>query len=146
MSQLVQSPTDSLPQALELLRQALAEPALGRERRWAEGVSSALRRVEAELRQHRSQAAEDDGPFAEVDVTRPSLVRQREGLCREQGDLLRQAAALRAIAARCALRPSPPVALIREQAQELLVALQHNNQAETALVLESVTTDIGVGD
>jgi hypothetical protein len=35
---------------------------------------------------------------------------------------------------------------IRHQAEQILAALQDNKEAETKLVLESVNTDIGVGD
>ncbi|HEY7155368.1 MAG TPA: hypothetical protein VH575_15505 [Gemmataceae bacterium] len=35
---------------------------------------------------------------------------------------------------------------IRQQAEQLLAALQENKKAEMKLVLESINTDIGVGD
>jgi hypothetical protein len=35
---------------------------------------------------------------------------------------------------------------IRHQAEQLLADLQENKEAETKLVLDSVNTDIGVGD
>jgi hypothetical protein len=36
--------------------------------------------------------------------------------------------------------------IIRQQAKQVLAGLQENKQAETKLVLESINTDIGVGD
>jgi hypothetical protein len=40
----------------------------------------------------------------------------------------------------------PVFGAMRQQARELLIDLNRSREAETALLLESVVTDIGVGD
>jgi hypothetical protein len=151
---------EALVAALDRSRQALAADVPGHEREWAEKVEAALAGVEQALRQHMAVAATPDGVFAEVDDTRPTLARQADVLCQEHGDLLKQVLALREEVRRTAAAFQPaagPTAktaaggvadfgVLRQQAEKLLAGLEQNKEAETKLVLESVTTDIGVGD
>jgi len=151
---------DALVVSAERLRQALATDVPGHEREWAVTVGEALARVETALRQHRTSAKAPDGPLAEVDETRPTLARQADELCSEHSDLLKQFVALHEEVQRAAeaFKPAadaraqtgtagvPDFSAIRQQAEQLLAGLQQNKDAETKLVLESVNTDIGVGD
>jgi uncharacterized membrane protein YccC len=119
-----------------------------------------LARVETALRQHRAVAKAPEGLFAMVDETRPTLARQADGLRGDHDDILKQILDLRKAVQRAAgaMQASANPALrkdagevtdfgtIRQQAEQLLAGLQQNQDAETRLVLESVTTDIGVGD
>ena len=41
---------------------------------------------------------------------------------------------------------STDIDVIREQTQQLVASLQENKQAEAKLIMESINTDIGVGD
>jgi hypothetical protein len=161
-------PNDPLHQAAGRLRAALAEPFAGRERDWSASVGQALLEVECELRSRCARNQEKDGPLAALDATRPTLLRQWSGLCHEYRELAERGQRLRVEASRAAEAfqpvgealeeataptPVPPVSTgvpvlgsLRARAEQLLVPLEKNRVMETALVLESVTTDIGVGD
>ena len=160
LSQAPRTKDDALALSLDPLRQALAAAVPGHEREWAEDVGEALARVEAALRQHRAGAKAPDGLLAEVDETRPTLARQADELRSDHDDFLVQVRALREEVRRAAEAFQPatdPTAktgaggvadfgAIRQQAEQLMAGLQQNRDAETRLVLESVNTDIGVGD
>jgi hypothetical protein len=151
---------DALALSLDQLRLAIATDVPGRQREWAEAVEDALASVEKALRQHRAAAKAPDGLLAEVDETRPTLARQADGLRSDHDEFLAQVLALRKELQRAAeaFRPAnipsimtlaggvPDFGAIRQQAEQLVAALQENKEAETKLVLESVNTDIGVGD
>ena len=151
---------DSLGQCLDRLGQAVAADVPGREQEWAEAVIDALAHVETALRQHRTAAKAPDGLLSEVDETRPTLARQANELRNDHDALLAQVLALRNEAQRAAeaFQPaSTPSAktgaggvadfgAIRRHAEQFLAGLQETKEAETKLILESVNTDIGVGD
>jgi hypothetical protein len=144
---------DALGLSLEHLHQALVAGVSGREREWLTELEAALARIETALRQHRDANQAPDGALAEVDETRPTLSRQADGLRDDQDDLLIQFLALREEVHRATeharngvTTEDADVAAIREKAGQLLAGLQENKEAETKLVMESVNTDIGVGD
>jgi hypothetical protein len=158
---------DILQAPLDRLEHVLGVPATGRERQWASRLAAALGAVGQGWLAHTAESESADGVFTEVDLTRPSLVRQVGALCREHGDLLARTTALQreAQSAACAFtfpalsraagyppggsggpREIPDFGLLRQQAEQLLRALRRHQEDETDLVLESVTTDIGVGD
>jgi hypothetical protein len=148
------------------LERALAAPVTGRERPWAARLGSAVGALARVLRAHAQELESPDGLWTEVDLTRPSLVRQLGHLRREQADLLGLASRLQeeldsaARAFACPAAPGEPADLppgpragdipdfgqLRRQAEELLQAVRRQQGEEASLVLESVTTDIGVGD
>jgi hypothetical protein len=129
---------------------------------WTENVAKAIAKIQKKLRQHTAAAQEADGLFSEVDDTRPTLARQTDELRREHSNLLGQLLALReevsrakqAIAANAkgsSLQPGsvpqlPNLGAIRQGTEKLLAELEQNMKAERALLMESVNTDIGVGD
>jgi hypothetical protein len=151
---------DALALSLDQLRQALAVDVSGHEREWSKSVEDALARVETVLRQHRAVAKAPDGLLAQVDETRPTLARQADELRSDYDDFLVQVRALReevqrtveaftgaaALSAKTLAGGVADFGAIREHADQLLSDLQQNKDAETKLVLESVNTDIGVGD
>ena len=153
---------DALEQAIEDLKQALAYRMAGQESQWAQNVAKAIANIQKKLRQHTATAQAADGLFSEVDDTRPTLVRQTDELRREHSNLLGQLLALReevirakktmttSAKASCAEQGSVPqfpnLGAIRQGAEKVLAELQKNMKAETALLMESVNTDIGVGD
>ena len=159
---------DAMAAASEVLHNAVSASAVGRERDWANRVAQALAQVERDLQRHSAAAQTTDGPLAAVDRTRPSLFRQWNILCLHYRDLLRRVRRLRdevehAVQAfkpvgealeAAATAPSngagtrgvPVFGAIREQAAQIVDDLERSREAETALVLESVNTDIGVGD
>jgi hypothetical protein len=137
---------DALVSAMDRLRQALAADLSGQQ--WVEKLRVALFLVDNALRQHMKSAEVPDGLFAAVDETRPTLGRQVNDLSCEYSELLGQVFTLqlelRSAASGCVT--SPKLAALRQQAEQLLTALQKVEEAETDLIQESVTTDIGVGD
>jgi hypothetical protein len=147
---------DPLALSLDQLRHALGGEVLGHEREWAEAMRAALIQVEQALRQRITAVKAPDGPLAEVDDTRPTLVRQVNALRQYQEELLGKAVALQE-EVRCAAKAFQPNSSagagsvpvfgeIRRKTEELLAGLQQNKEAQIDLVLESVNTDIGVGD
>jgi len=162
------APKKTLTSGADLLEHALAEDVTGRERDWAAGVAQTLRQIERELRRYRNNARTQDGHFADLDRMRPTLFRQWNILCLHYGDLLKRVHRLRedvqraaeafqpvgeALAAAALTGKGTPVSgevpvfgAIRQQAREILIDLNKSREAETALLLESVVTDIGVGD
>jgi hypothetical protein len=105
--------------------------------------------------------------YAQVDLTRPTLARQVSELRQEHKDFVQRARLLEKEvqnAAKLFERPAearvstsrlpepagvqaiPDFGILRQRAQEFIHALQHHLDVENALILESVTTDIGVGD
>jgi hypothetical protein len=100
---------------------------------WSATVDIALSQAERWLRRD---------PVDAVDGTRETLVRRANRLSRNHYDLLAQAASLRQ-----ALRsPDADDEALRERVEDFAAELQGLEEAEARLVLESVTTDIGVGD
>lgn len=160
MSQLLQREGDLLQRPLEVLQRVLAAGFPGRERQWAQTVGEALVRLEKALRRNLELAKAHEGSLAEVDDTRPTLSRGADALCKEQEDLLRQILSLReqtrlaADAFQQAADPSPKETVacvpnfgaIRQRGEQLLAGLKRARETEAQLVLESVNTDIGVGD
>ena len=162
------APKDPLATAADPLEDALRGEVAGRKRDWAAGVVRALRQVEGGLGRYHDGAQTADGPFADPNRMRPTLFRQWSILCLHYQDLLKRAQRLREDVQRAAEAFQPvaevlaaaalthkitPVAsvvpvfgAIRQRAQEILIDLKRSREAETALLLESVVTDIGVGD
>jgi hypothetical protein len=158
---------DVLQSSLNRLEEVLGVPPPGQERQWASRLAAALGAVGEGWRVHTAESESVRGLLTEVDLTRPSLVRQVGVLCREHEELLARAAALQREAQSVAhaftfpkaSRPGEPwpgepstpqvvpdFGLLRRHAEQLLRALRRHQEQETDLVLESVTTDIGVGD
>jgi hypothetical protein len=137
---------DALISAMDRLRQALAADLS--EQRGIETLRLALFVVDNALRQHMKSAEVPDGLFAAVDETRPTLGRQVNELSIEYSDLLGQVLNLQTELPSAAPGrvKSPNLAVLRQQAEQLLTALEKVEEAETDLIQESVTTDIGVGD
>jgi hypothetical protein len=149
------------------LERAVAAPVAGRERPWAVRLGAAVEALAEVLRAHAHDLDSPDGLFTDEDLTRPSLLRQVGELRREYADLFIVASRLhhecrsaaQAFTFSAAAEPAddlsfglrrpggiPEFGRLRGQAQSLLRAVRRRREEETSLVLESVTTDIGVGD
>jgi hypothetical protein len=159
---------DRLLESCETLQKSLGQDIAGNEREWAVRVSGALRQVEESLRQHIRDAEAPGGLFAtEVDLTRPSLVRQVGRLRRDHGEFLERATALRkeveaayqafehpvALARPASELPEPAPAggiadfgALRQSAESFLADLLQHREREANIAIESVTTDLGAGD
>jgi hypothetical protein len=132
-----------------LLGEALLGNAMGRERRWATSLDTALADIEIALRNHLAAEKDSGGTLAEVDDTRPSIARQADHLRNQQGELLTAVMTLRTRAQRLLQERAPrtvDLMAIRQETEQLLDRLRQHKEAETDLVQESVLTDIGVGD
>jgi hypothetical protein len=158
---------DVLRDSLEGFQQTLGLEFPGHERAWVEEVGRSLDNVVQALQSHKLAAEAPEGLLTKVDLTRPTLVREVSELRREHTDVLTQAGALQsqlrsasqafqpysapAISSNHLPEPKPAGEVpdfhaIRQQAEQLLTTLQHHQEQEAKLLLESVNTDIGVGD
>jgi hypothetical protein len=125
-------PTDIVVFA-ERLQQALDGPAPA-------DMSTALATLEQALRRHVAASTAADGLFAQVDQTRPTLVRRVQQIQHDLFDLADQTAELKSQAGR---EPQPPINL---RAAELVGAVRRLSDQEADLFLESVNMDFGAGD
>lgn len=137
---------DALLVAMHQLEAALAAAAPGREHCWIDRVRENLSGVQSALERHVASAEGEEGLFAEIDLTRPTLIRSAERLRREHVDLVQQAEALRRQVAHYGPEERPAFEIIRQQAARLLEALRHHQAREADLIFESLYTDIGAGD
>jgi hypothetical protein len=158
---------DVLAQPIDKLERALTADFPGHERDWAHEVGTALVDVGQALGLHTALAETSDGLLTKVDLTRPTSVRQVSELRREHTELQEQTRSLQtqlrtaaqafqaphaslgkveALPEPVPLAPVPDFGSIRQAIAQLLAALQHHQQEETKLLLDSVNTDIGVGD
>lgn len=157
---------DALLLFVDRLEGALRSDIPGSERAWAEQVGNALAGVEVAVRQHAATVEAPDGMYAQVDLTRPTLARQVSELRQEHRDFVQQAGLLgREVASAAELfesqtqpkpastlpepagvRAIPDFGAIRQRVERFLDAVRHHLNAENDLILESVTTEIGVGD
>lgn len=154
LSQRTRSEQDALLVAMQRLEAALAGAASGREQAWNARVLKDLAGVQECLTRHVASAEARDGLFAEIDLSRPTLVRRVERLRQEHAELLKQATALQQrveqrycvewVADTVADRAD--TAEIRQLAMELLSALRHHRAQEADLIFETFYTDIGACD
>ena len=134
--------------ALNQLREVLAEnrAASGD---WGNAASTALSRIEQELQQQLATVRAGDASSTEIDRT-PTLARMKKQLCRLYADLREQALALKWEAHRAAesvsSQPAQIITGLYGRCQRFLEDLEQALKAENSLVLETVTTDVGVGD
>lgn len=152
----------ALSRSLDQLEQMLNAPDKGREQAWMERVGWALSDVEQALGRHQATATAPDGPLdpEEIGTKRtPTLDRRAHKLCQDMNQFLDQVRELRVQVQEWAHpsyhtegAPGLPSAeehnrrAVRPQAEQLLAALRQLKDKEDGLILESVTTDIGVGD
>jgi hypothetical protein len=156
---------DVLTAPLEQLESALTAPAPGREHDWARDVDAILGRVEEALRRHVADTDAPGGMYANVDLTRPTLVRQVSVLRQEHTTFIERTGELRRevggiaeafkpdapggagrLPAPATPQEVPDFGALRQQLEQLAAALRHHRNEEAGLVIESVSTDIGVGD
>lgn len=145
--------------SLRLFERALEAKPVGREYQWSISVTDALDQVRRSLQSRPIEPAESEA----VDTTRPTLARQAADLQREYSECLQRADAMytevkkvsRKFAPRDRARirseagkdeAIPDFRDIRRRGTDLLHCLHHVRDEEANLVLESVNTDIGVGD
>jgi hypothetical protein len=133
--------SDDLGAFRDRLAAEVARYGAGPQYRRAVAVRHALAGVEYGLRRRIALAEAPDSPCPEIDCTRATLARQADGLHRRRGDLLAQTVALGE-----GVADGADLGAVCRAAEELLVGLQEIEMAEADLVLESVNTDLGVGD
>jgi hypothetical protein len=155
---------DPLLVSTDTLEEALASKHTGRESEWARGVSQALESVDEGLQAHLTETADAKQliPGAESGEKEPSPTQERrvEELRKEVGDCLERVHALQddvknafevfrpANGSPAGSAPSwiPDFGQIRVRGEQLILAVMEYMRNETNLVLDAVTTDIGVGD
>lgn len=151
---------DRLMRAARILEQALQRNVPGNESAWAAGVHRALTAVEQAIRHEPDLSETVDDIIANVPgpTQAPTQARREQELSAERGALLervheldnRVRAAGEAFAAPAAAgvppRSIPDFGALGQAGEELPAALVQLHEAESKLLLETVTTDVGVGD
>jgi hypothetical protein len=155
---------DVLAKPIERLEQALAADFPGHERDWSQEVGNALTEIGQAFGLHTALAETADGLLTKIDLTRPTSVRQVSELRRQHSELLQRTrslqselltaaqafqapkASVEALPEPVPLAPVPDFGSIRQAIGQLSTALRQHQQEETKLLLDSVNTDIGVGD
>jgi hypothetical protein len=132
---------DPLGISRDRLAEAVGTPVAGRQQQWTAAVRHALAGIARGLRRRIALADTADGPSLEIDCTRATLARQADGLCHKFEDLLAQTIVLGDEVGDWA----DPMT-VRRGVADLLAGLEETQAVETELVLESVNTDLGVGD
>ena len=164
--------TDPIVTAAEKLQCALAAEAPGHEQEWTVRIHVALLALENALRGHKAATEGQNGMFASLNElapeTLPTLDRQLQKLCEDHKDFLKAAGSLRDEAQNALQafqprldeagrsgphfsKPSSPASVpdfgaIRQQGTQLVEALLKHQENETKLLMETATTDVGVGD
>src|SRR5262249_13529305 len=118
------------------------------------------------VQQHAASVEAPDGMYAQVDLTRPTLARQGSELRQEHKDFVQQAsllgaellsaaevfkarphtASVSALPDPAGLHAIPDFGTSRQHVERFIDVLQRHMEVENDLILESVTTEIGVGD
>lgn len=158
---------DILSRRIEQLQRTLSSAGDVQRKVWIEEMEDRLASLEQAVREHTADAEAPDGLFAEIDLTRPSLTRRVQELRQEHRDFVDHIDALREEARRLArplasdAEPQPASSgdtmlgesaladacqTFRRHTEDFIVRLQEHEKIEADLVLESVDTDIGVGD
>jgi hypothetical protein len=132
--------------SIEQLQRALESRAS--EREWVQALGGALDHAEDALRTHLAVTEAPDGLFAEVKTTQPPWARQTVYVSRGFRNLLEKSTALRGEVHRAtqARIGASDLETIRRHARRFLAGVRQAKEAETILILDSVNTDIGVGD
>ena len=145
-SQQTRTEHDALVDAMHRLEEALASAAPGREREWNQCVTANLHAVADLLEEHVNLADAADGLLADIETTRPALMHRVERLRHEHQDLLQQARALHRQIAQRGEGELADFRDVRHRTTWLLNYLRHHQAAETDLMFEAFSRDIGVGD
>src|SRR5262245_33023274 len=138
-----------LLQRVRQLQRILSAPQTGRERDWAEEVGQTLDKLLLALRRHTRKMDAPGGTDALVDMTRPTLARQADELREDQDTFLVHTQALREELRQAVVASPtdvPDFGFLQSRLTDFAAGLEHHCEEEARLVLESMTTDIGVGD
>jgi hypothetical protein len=107
-------------------------------------LASVLDRIAGEVNQHRREMASEGGLLDEdAKVHRPGLGRQEDRL---HDDLIVLREEAQALAARITAADAGAEEHLRAEGEALLARLRDQHDRESALVLESVDTEVGSGD
>lgn len=142
----VRSQDQMLLAAIERLEKLLNTGFPGREAEWFKQAALELDKVGACLTVHRAAAEAPNGMYANVDMTRPSLVRivgKLKADHQEFSDLIEQ------LTQRVSTLGSD-IALAylqaREKCESLLIALRRHQTDEADIVLDTYNMDFGAGE
>jgi hypothetical protein len=169
---MIDTKSDPVVMAAEKLECALAADVPGHEQEWTMRIHVTLLALENALRGHKTATEGQNGMFASLNElapeTLPTLDRQVQKLCEDHKDFLDAVTSLRDEAQNALqafqprldkpgssgphfAKPSTPASVpdfgaIRQQGMQLVEALRVHQKNETKILLETATTDVGVGD
>jgi hypothetical protein len=159
----------SLVRAVEGLKQAVQSPTTQRGKSWTDRVEQALVVVEQSVWRHRANLKDDKGQVVDVDSSlnpSPVVARRAEGLDQDLDALLQEVQLLRRKVrdvhpgsasttpdTAAGMLPFEPetagladFGVFCERVTQLLEHFKQFDEAEAALIQESVTMDLGAGD
>lgn len=132
-----------LLESIRTLEQALAAPAAGRTRPWAERVNVALVELTADFREHIGLTEGPDGLYHDVLATSPRLTNAVNGLTAEHAQIEEMTARLLDRLAEASSATHVDVDGVRDDATMLLSRLSRHRQRGADLVYEAFELDIG---
>jgi hypothetical protein len=141
---------DPLSRSLADLENCLNE-APSQQQGWARSLTENIEKTRQAWLQHLDDAEGPDGIFSQVDLTRPSLVRQLGELRDEHEQLLALATELGHELTGAAPQSqsgsgSSDFELLQRRIRQFSERARYHMQRETDLVQESITTDLGAAD
>jgi len=141
MTRRAREESDELAIALTHLERALDGMRASTAGDWTQ-LDADLAMIDNALRCHVARAEVPGGVFAEIDQTRPTLLRRIEKFREEHCRLLVQSAGLRSMVRAHAVSSGEVRLLLRE----LLLAVRQHQEDEMEAVFDSINVDIGAGD
>lgn len=132
-----------LLESIRTLEQALAAPAAGRARPWAERVNVALVELTADFREHIGLTEGLDGLYHDVLATSPRLTNAVTRLTAEHAEIEGMTARLLDTLAEPSSATHVDVDGVRDDATMLLSRLSRHRQRGADLVYEAFELDIG---
>jgi hypothetical protein len=149
-----------LAASVDQLEEALASPAAGDEKRWSTLVDRALAEVQEAAHQHAAELTTPGTLLVEVDrplLPSPGVDRRAGALHDELEGFVQEVRALRqglrGLMPICRnstevqeVGPTVDLGAVCRRARTLVRTLEHFEEEEAALILDSVNTDVGAGD
>jgi hypothetical protein len=144
LSERTREQRDDLLVCMHKLEAALASPAPGREKEWAQRASRELAEVRQSLERHVLSAEGPNGLFKELDLACTASTPSADELCREHHSILDY---MKQLEEQLQKRDQGvDFTASRRDASKLLALIRRHNANEVDLIFKCFWLDIGVGD